>query len=454
MALSLPNLLLALALTNQLLRNERLKRKRDRQRHPRQRDRRWYVRPGNEYRSTRGAWVVHLHELAEKDPELFRKYTRMTPVVYEKLYKLCKLDLKLLCAHPTHAMPIKARERLLITIRFLATGDSRQTLGMMHLISDKHIGTIINQVCPIIVKCLRKDYMRTPSTAAEWKQIALDYQARWNVRALGSVDGKHIRIVCPPNSGTDNYNYKHFFSKLLIGCCDSDYRFLFVSVGSSGSECDSGVFPRTSLGKALYDGTLPLPPDESLAGDDIPLPYCYLGDDAFALDRHMLKPYPGRYLPESKLVYNYRISRGRRIIENTFGIMAARWRLLHRAICASEENADSMILAICSLHNFLCVEQRATYIRADDVDVGAQLGKWRTEVKEENFSALRPRQGGNRAAKSAADVRDAYARYFNGKGSVEWQRKIVTRGGGGVDVEENMDVDEENMEENMDVLVD
>lgn len=50
------------------------------------------------------------------------------------------------------------------------------------------------------------------------------------------------------------------------------------------------------------------------------MPYVLLGDDAFALTNYFLKPYPGRQLDsEEKTVFNYRVSRCRRVIENAFG---------------------------------------------------------------------------------------------------------------------------------------
>lgn len=65
---------------------------------------------------------------------------------------------------------------------------------------------------------------------------------------------------------------------------------------------------------------LPKPEPISENGDN--LPYCLVGDEAFPLKTYLLKPYPGKQNAEhEKRIFNYRLSRVRRTIENSFGIL-------------------------------------------------------------------------------------------------------------------------------------
>ncbi|KAK5648288.1 hypothetical protein RI129_003180 [Pyrocoelia pectoralis] len=110
----------------------------------------------------------------------------------------------------------------------------------------------------------------------------------------------------------------------------------------------------------------------------------------------------------------YRVlSRARRVIENTFGILVARWRIFHRSICASPNNIDNIVKAAVCLHNFIRSSrpsrQRYTppnYIDSDDV-----LGKWREEVQGAIVKNC-PRLGTNNSTCSAIQQRNDLTKYF------------------------------------------
>ena len=87
------------------------------------------------------------------------------------------------------------------------------------------------------------------------------------------------------------------------------------------------------------------------------MPHCIVADEAFPLRIDLMRPYPrhskNENLPEDKAIFNYRLSRARCIVENTFGIFAQCWRLLNRHIQLQEQNVVQVIKACCVLHNFL-----------------------------------------------------------------------------------------------------
>lgn len=61
----------------------------------------------------------------------------------------------------------------------------------------------------------------------------------------------------------------------------------------------------------------------------------------------MMKPYPHRNLEKEKRIFNYRLSRARRVVENAFGILAHRWRVFLTTIKLSPDKVTDIILAAC-----------------------------------------------------------------------------------------------------------
>lgn len=95
----------------------------------------------------------------------------------------------------------------------------------------------------------------------EWKAVADGFAARWNFpNCIGALDGKHVNIIQPANSGSRFFNYKHTFSLVLMGLVDADYKFLYCDVGCNGRISDGGVFAGCSLDQPLKTKTANVPP--------------------------------------------------------------------------------------------------------------------------------------------------------------------------------------------------
>ena len=86
-----------------------------------------------------------------------------------------------------------------------------------------------------------------------------------------------------------------------------------------------------------------IPPPRPLEGCSFdPLPYYFVGNEIFPLKTWLMRPYPGQLSEEERILHN-RLSRARKVIENSFGKLAARWRIYHSPIIASIENAESYV---------------------------------------------------------------------------------------------------------------
>lgn len=310
--------------------------------------------------------------------------------------------------------------------RFLASGNSYQSLAYSFRVGKSTISQLVPQVCIAIWKVLQPRVLRRPDHR-QLKAIADEFMWRWNFRnCVGAIDGKHVHLDAPPNSGSVYFNYKRSFSINLMASCDAGYRFTSVYIGAFGRESDGGVFSACGLGDMVDDAQETFPSPAALPSGGPVLPFVMVGDDAFPLKLNLMKPYPGVQPPNTpKRIYNYRLSRARRCIENAFGILCARWRVLRNRMSLLPENAVAVSAACCCLHNYLMQEGKLPggYCPPQFGDTTNSAGvvipgEWRS-----NTQPLQQinRQGSNTYSKRASEVRDCFAAYFYGSGSVSWQ---------------------------------
>lgn len=279
----------------------------------------------------------------------------------------------------------------------------------------------MQQVCTALWERLSPRYMKMPQTPEEWKLIANDFNDKMDFpHCVGSVDGKHIVMKAPWNSGSLYYNYKGSYSIVLMALVDANYKFLYVDIGAYGSQSDGGIFKNCKLGKALKSNELNLPKNEEIEGaEDIgKMPYVILGDEAFPLQTNLMRPFPGKTCNEDQTIYNFRLSRARRIVENAFGILAARWRVFHSKIAVTPELCEDVIKATCCLHNML--QQHSNPVQI--------AGLLQDSIDDPSKCMLALQKAGLRGGKDASNIRDQFTKYFVEYNPLDWQLQYVRRG--------------------------
>ncbi|KAL3208315.1 hypothetical protein MRX96_039202 [Rhipicephalus microplus] len=161
-----------------------------------------------------------------------------------------------------------------MTIRFLATGETQRDVAFNFLAGRSTVSSILSEVSEALWLVLQPPYLRHPSITDEWMKISQEFHERWNIpHCLGAIDGNCCLLCVMHNTGSYTWNW----------------------------------------------GTL------EVKG---PLPYFFVREEAFPLKEYVMGPYARRTLHEDKSyerrVFNYRMSRARHTIENTFGILAQR----------------------------------------------------------------------------------------------------------------------------------
>ncbi|XP_055307884.1 putative nuclease HARBI1 [Sitodiplosis mosellana] len=306
----------------------------------------------------------------------------------------------------TFRRPISPETRLTITLRYLASGDSYRSL-MLLFRNTNHLWK----------SCKYSNFRlieQVPRTQNEWNKIAEDYYVQWQFpNCLGALDGKHITIRCPSNSGSLNFNYKHTFSVVLMALTDANYKLIYIDVGCKGRISDGGVFNRCSLYQAIENNSLNIPPPRSLPGSNVVAPFVIVADDAFALRPYLMKPFNFRGQDQSEQIYNYRLSRARRMVESTFGMLASKFRLLRTTIELSEQNVKLCVLAICSIHNWLATIDPESYL-ALEINQEETLDNLGGVANEQSISNERGK-----------NIQEIFKTYFTCEGQVPWQYEMI-----------------------------
>ena len=126
-----------------------------------------------------GLYHILTDELHLFDKEYFFCFIRMTPQRFERLLSLVGPHLQWTTAKMRE--PISPAERLVLTLRFLASGDSEESLCFSFRISRAAICTILSETCEKLWEVLSSTYVRTPSTVLEWKKISTEFFNTWGM---------------------------------------------------------------------------------------------------------------------------------------------------------------------------------------------------------------------------------------------------------------------------------
>jgi hypothetical protein len=123
--------------------------------------------------------------------------------------------------------------------------------------------------------------------------------------------------------------------------------------GAYGDSSDCNVFKNSNFCNKL-EGNLNIPASRPLHNDNGALmPFVILGDEAFALSQQFLRPYSSRNFDVARRIYNYTLTRARRMLECAFGIVCNKWRIFRRAMDVCPIFCYIIVKTCCILHNFV-----------------------------------------------------------------------------------------------------
>ena len=397
-----------------------------RRRRRRIRRRRFWVRPWIGRRMELGLYHRLMAELRNEDPTAFHNFMRMPVAMYDELVD--RLTARLTRETTNYRANLEPGLKVALTLRHLASGAKYRDMEFAWRVPHNTISIVVREVCQAIVDEFMDELMTCPSTVEGWRAISDSWFRRWKFpHIIGAIDGKHVACKCPPNSGSEYYCYKGYFSIVLFALVDCEYRFLWADVEGNGAASDAQIYNASELKNGLEaDDIAGWPRPEPLPNDTEDVPYFLIGDDAFALRTYLMKPYSSRRLTREETIFNYRLTMARRVVENSFGILANRFQVLLTTMQHLPETVRLIVKACLLLHNLMRTRYPVLQNRLVDrqqPDGAMQPGEWR---QGQNLGDTRQVQAPNRASRDGKKQRNLIKHWCNSPaGSVPWQDRQV-----------------------------
>ena len=391
-----------------------------------QRRRRSWVREWIGRRRKFGIYDQLMVELRNEDQASFTNFLRMPPDMFDEL--LARVGPRISRKHTSYREPLEPGLKLSLTLRHLASGNKYSSMKFAWRVPHNTISVVVKLVCQAIIDEYMDEVLVCPTTPEEWRAIADKFYGRWNFpHTCGALDGKHVACRCPPKSGSLYFNYKGFYSIILLALVDADYKFIWADVGGAGSASDAQIYNDSELKQCAEDGTLGLPDPEPLPNDTQNVPYYFVGDDAFSLRSTMMKPYSQRCLQNEERIFNYRLSRARRVSENAFGILANRFQVLLSTMQHEPSTVKLIVKTCLILHNLMRIRYPGLQNQQLDIDDNANRyfvpGACRAGRNMEDTQRV---TGFNTASKEGKKQRNLIKHWVNSTaGSVPWQDRMI-----------------------------
>ena len=267
-----------------------------------------------------------MQKLQDEDVSSFKGYLRITPTMFDDILQRLAPRIQKRDTRLRNAIP--AGLKLALTLKYMATGDWYASLAFDFRVSQQSVCNFIPEVCTALLGEYKNECLAIPTTPEEWHQVAAEFERRWNMpHTLGALDGKHVAIKTPAGSGSLYHSYKGYFSIVLLALVDANYKFIWCDLGGLGFMSDCQIFNDSELKECMDDNSIGFPPPSPITNDDRNMPYFIVANDAFPMRTNLMKPYRRHNLSHSQ-VFNYRLSRARRIVENAFVILSTRWQCL------------------------------------------------------------------------------------------------------------------------------
>ncbi|KAL3178515.1 hypothetical protein MRX96_038410 [Rhipicephalus microplus] len=243
---------------------------------------------------------------------------------------------------------VSVQKRVAVALYKLCSSAEDRTVANLFDLGRSTVNTIYREFGDIVVEALEDQWVRMLAADEMTHHIREFYAVTGFPQAVGALDGCHFPVSPPKENAIDYYNYKGWYSVILLALVDHKYRFRYINVGCPGRCHDAHVYHSSSLPSIVTGPTFRSP---TISVNSSVVPPLLLSDQAFPLTPNLIKPFPGSSKTSAEKEFNYQLSRTRRIVENAFGRLKARFRFVMKCMECDVTNVAVIIRACCVLNN-------------------------------------------------------------------------------------------------------
>ncbi|XP_065189551.1 uncharacterized protein LOC135820166 [Sycon ciliatum] len=245
---------------------------------------------------------------------------------------------------------VSSSKRLAITLHWFAHAPSYAQLALLYGVGKTTAVHIVHDTVNVFVTELVPKTIAFPQ-GPELTRVMADFQDLCGLPYCGgAIDGTFMEIEKPVAHGDVYWCYKKYPAIMILGTVDARGIFINVNCGRPGSVGDAATFAASALRQKIVDKVW-------LVSDPLPIggmaiqPYL-VADSAFALNTFTMKCFSTPVAPQQQS-FNYRLIRTRRVVEQAFGRLKGRFRILVHSSIRNPRFAADVAVVACSLHN-LC----------------------------------------------------------------------------------------------------
>ncbi|XP_050340332.1 uncharacterized protein LOC126766627 [Bactrocera neohumeralis] len=228
---------------------------------------------------------------------------------------------------------ISLEKRIGIALYSLASSAEYRTVASLFGIGRTTVGEIVLEVCREIVF-----------------EIVNGFELLGFPQCYEAIDGCHIEVKPPKGEASDYFNFKGWYSTILFAAVNYRYRFTYINIGVQGRCNDSSIFECSALKAYHINNVLFARHFKFIEGVKVPI--LLIADSAFKLSPYVMKPFPFSVDQiEGEKMFNKKLSSCRRVVENAFGHLKARFRKIGKGLEVNIKNVNTIIKACCIMHN-------------------------------------------------------------------------------------------------------